>query len=132
MKRLLAVIMIFALTLSLCGCKKTTVRMFVQEYTSGHGIAGQDFSGYREYEVKDIKEGDVIIGGYFGTDFEPAREEDVAESAWIMKIGAITSDGVEVTTREGTLMKSYGVPMELDSLIIMYDGPNYSYVITFK
>lgn len=43
--------------------------MLVKEYRSGFGITGQDFSGYREYEVKNIKEGDVIAGGIIGSVF---------------------------------------------------------------
>ena len=132
MKRLLAVILLFAVTLSLCGCAKTRVKMLVKEYRSGFGISGEDFSGYREYEVKNIKEGDVITGGFFGSDFEIAKDEGAAKNAWVMKIGQITEEGVEVTTRTGTMTRTYGVPMTLDSLSHMDDGPNYSYEIIFK
>ena len=90
MKKLIAVIVLFAMILSLSGCKKTTVKMLVKEYRSGFGIAGQDFSGYREYEVKNIKEGDVIVGGFFGSDFKIAENEQEAENVWIMKIGEIS------------------------------------------
>ena len=70
MRKLTAVILIFAMILSLSGCKKTKVKMLVKEYRSGFGITGQDFSGYREYEVKNIKEGDVIVGGFLGSEFK--------------------------------------------------------------
>ena len=132
MKRLLAVILLFAVILSLCGCSKTSVTMLVKEYRSGFGISGEDFSGYREYEVKNIKEGDVITGGFFGSDFEIAKDKGAAENAWVMRIGEITDEGVEVTTRTGTMTRTYGVPMTLDSLSHMDDGPNYSYEIIFK
>ena len=132
MKRLLAVILLFAVTLSLCGCSKTSVKMHVKEYRTGFGISGEDFSGYREYEVKNIKEGDVITGGFFGSDFEIAKDKGAAENAWVMRIGEITDEGVEVTTRTGTMTRTYGVPMTLDSLSHMDDGPNYSYEIIFK
>lgn len=132
MKRLLAVILLFAVALSFCGCRKTKVKMFVKEYRSGSGIAGQDFSGYREYEVKNIKEGNVIVGGFFGSDLKIAENEQEAENVWIMKIGEIGSDGVLVTTREGTLTRTYGTPMPLDSLSHMADGPNYEYMIIFS
>ena len=69
MKKLIAVIVLFAMILSLSGCQKTKVKMLVKEYRSGFGITGQDFSGYREYEVKNIKEGDVIVGGIIGSVF---------------------------------------------------------------
>ncbi len=132
MKRLLAVILLFAVMLSLCGCSKTRVKMIVKEYRSGFGISGEDFSGYREYEVGNIKEGDVITGGFLGSDFEIAKDKGAAENAWVMMIGEITEEGVEVTTRTGTMTKTYGVPMILDSLSHMDDGPNYSYEIIFK
>lgn len=132
MKRLLAVILLFAVMLSLCGCSKTRVKMIVKEYRSGFGISGEDFSGYREYEVGNIKEGDVITGGFFGSDFEIAKDKGAAENAWVMRIGEITEEGVEVTTRTGTMTRTYGVPMTLDSLSHMDDGPNYSYEIIFK
>ena len=124
MKKLIAVIVLFAMILSLSGCKKTTVKMLVKEYRSGFGIAGQDFSGYREYEVKNIKEGDVIVGGFFGSDFKIAENEQEAENVWIMKIGEISDEGVVVTTRQGTLTRTYGIPMSLESLGPMDDGPN--------
>lgn len=132
MKRLLAVILLFAVMLSSCGCSKTSVTMLVKEYRSGFGISGEDFSGYREYELNDIKEGDVITGGFFGSDFEIAKDKGAAENAWVMRIGEITDEGVEVTTRTGTMTRTYGVPMTLDSLSHMDDGPNYSYEIIFK
>ena len=132
MKRLLAVILLFAVMLSLCGCSKTRVKMIVKEYRSGFGISGEDFSGYREYEVGNIKEGDVITGGFLGSDFEIAKDKGAAENAWVMRIGEITEEGVEVTTRTGTMTRTYGVPMTLDSLSHMDDGPNYSYEIIFK
>jgi hypothetical protein len=132
MKKLFAVIIIFAISLSLCGCSKTRVTMLVKEYRSGFGISGEDFSGYREYEVKNIKEGDVITGGFFGSDFEIAKDKGAAENAWVMKIGEITDEGVEVTTRTGTMTRTYGIPMTLDSLSHMDDGPNYSYEIIFN
>ena len=132
MKKLIAVIVLFAMILSLSGCKKTKVKMLVKEYRSGFGITGQDFSGYREYEVKNIKEGDVITGGFLGSDFEIAKDKGAAENAWVMRIGEITDEGVEVTTRTGTMTRTYGVPMTLDSLSHMDDGPNYSYEIIFK
>lgn len=118
--------------LSLSGCKKTKVKMLVKEYRSGFGITGQDFSGYREYEVKNIKEGDVIVGGIIGSDFEIATDEDVAERLWIMKIGEISDEGVVVTTRQGTLTRTYGIPMSLESLGHMDDGPNYDFMIIFS
>lgn len=132
MKKLIAVIVLFAMILSLSGCKKTTVKMLVKEYRSGFGIAGQDFSGYREYEVKNIKEGDVIVGGFFGSDFKIAENEQEAENVWIMKIGEISDEGVVVTTRQGTLTRTYGIPMSLESLGHMDDGPNYEYMIIFR
>ena len=132
MKRLLAVILLFAVTLSLCGCRKTSVKMLVKEYRTGFGISGEDFSGYREYEVKNIKEGDVITGGFLGSDFEIAKDEGAAKNAWVMKIGQISEEGVEVTTRTGTMTRTYGIPMTLDSLSHMDDGPNYSYEIIFE
>ena len=99
MRKLTAVILIFAMTLSLCGCRKTKVKMLVKEYRSGFGITGQDFSGYREYEVKNIKEGDVIVGGFLGSEFKIAENEREAENVWVMKIGEISDEGVVVTTR---------------------------------
>ena len=132
MKKLIAVIVLFAMILSLSGCQKTKVKMLVKEYRSGFGITGQDFSGYREYEVKNIKEGDVIVGGIIGSDFEIATDEDVAERLWIMKIGEISDEGVVVTTRQGTLTRTYGIPMSLESLGHMDDGPNYDYMIIFS
>ena len=79
MRKLTAVILIFAMTLSLCGCRKTKVKMLVKEYRSGFGITGQDFSGYREYEVKNIKEGDVIEIA-FGTRTVKAKVLSLLES----------------------------------------------------
>lgn len=58
--------------LSLSGCQKTKVKMLVKEYRSGFGITGQNFSEYREYEVKNKKEGDVIVGGIIGSVFVTA------------------------------------------------------------
>jgi len=112
--------------------QKTKVKMLVKEYRSGFGIAGQDFSGYREYEVKNIKEGDVIVGGIIGSDFEIATEEDVAERLWIMKIGEISDEGVVVTTRKGTMLRNFGTPVTFESLFHMDDGPNYDYMIIFS
>ena len=77
MKRLAAVIIIFAMLLPLCGCRKTKVTMKVKEYRTGYGIAGQDYSGYREYDVKNIKEGDVIVGGFWGEDFTVAGDATI-------------------------------------------------------
>ena len=130
MRKLAAVICIFALALPLCGCRKTKVTMKVKEYRSGFGIAGQDLSGYKEYEVKNIKEGDVITGGFGGG--ELAVGEDTGNVAWLMKIGTISEDGVEVTTHDGTLIRSYGIPMSVESLMHMDDGPNYSYTVIFS
>ena len=132
MKRFLAVILLFAVALSFCGCSKTSVKMLVKEYRSGFGISGEDFSGYREYEVKNIKEGDVIVGGFFGSEFKIAENEREAENVWVMKIGEISDEGVVVTTRQGTLTRTYGIPMSLESLGHMDDGPNYSYMIIFS
>ena len=130
MKRLAAVIIIFAMLLPLCGCRKTKVTMKVKEYRTGYGIAGQDYSGYREYDVKNIKEGDVIVGGFWGEDFTVAGDDD--QVAWVMRIGSISNEGVEVTTRDGTLIRSYGTPFSLESPGHMDDGPNYSYMIEFR
>ena len=132
MKRFLAVILLFAVALSFCGCSKTSVKMLVKEYRSGSGISGEDFSGYREYEVKNIKEGDVIVGGFFGSEFKIAENEREAENVWVMKIGEISGEGVVVTTRQGTLTRTYGIPMSLESLGHMDDGPNYSYMVIFS
>ena len=132
MKRFLAVILLFAVALSFCGCSKTSVKMLVKEYRSGFGISGEDFSGYREYEVKNIKEGDVIVGGFFGSEFKIAENEREAENVWVMKIGEISDEGVVVTTRQGTLTRTYGIPMSLESLVHMDDGPNYDYMIIFS
>ena len=132
MRKLTAVILIFAMTLSLCGCRKTKVKMLVKEYRSGFGITGQDFSGYREYEVKNIKEGDVIVGGFLGSEFKIAENEREAENVWVMKIGEISGEGVVVTTRQGTLTRTYGIPMSLESLCHMDDGPTYSYMVIFS
>ena len=129
MKRFLAVILLFAVALSFCGCSKTSVKMLVKEYRSGFGISGEDFSGYREYEVKNIKEGDVIVGGFLGSEFKIAENEREAENVWVMKIGEISGEGVVVTTRQGTLTRTYGIPMSLESLGHMDDGPNYDYMI---
>ena len=131
MKRLLAIIVIFAMTLSLCGCRKTRVKMLVKEYRSGFGLTGQDFSGYREYEVKNIKEGDVIVGGMMGTDFKVADNDKEDKNIWVMKIGVISDEGVEVTTRESTITRTYGIPMALQGSQ-MSDGPCYDYVIIFS
>ena len=132
MKRFLAVILLFDVALSFCGCSKTSVKMLVKEYRSGFGISGEDFSGYREYEVKNIKEGDVIVGGFFGSEFKIAENEREAENVWVMKIGEISGEGVVVTTRQGTLTRTYGIPMSLESLGHMDDGPNYDYMIIFR
>ena len=132
MKRFLAVILLFAVALSFCGCSKTSVKMLVKEYRSGFGISGEDFSGYREYEVKNIKEGDVIVGGFLGSEFKIAENEREAENVWVMKIGEISGEGVVVTTRQGTLTRTYGIPMSLESLGHMNDGPNYDYMIIFR
>ena len=132
MKRLLAVILLFAVALTFCGCSKTSVKMLVKEYRSGFGISGEDFSGYREYEVKNIKEGDVIVGGFFGSEFKIAENEREAENVWVMKIGEISGEGVVVTTRQGTLTRTYGIPMSLESFGHMDDGPNYDYMIIFR
>ena len=132
MKRFLAVILLFAVALSFCGCSKTSVKMLVKEYRSGFGISGEDFSGYREYEVKNIKEGDVIVGGFFGSEFKIAENEREAENVWVMKIDEISGEGVVVTTRQGTLTRTYGIPMSLESLGHMDDGPNYSYMVIFS
>lgn len=132
MKRFLAVILLFAVALSFCGCSKTSVKMLVKEYRSGFGISGEDFSGYREYEVKNIKEGDVIVGGFFGSEFKIAENEREAENVWVMKIDEISGEGVVVTTRQGTLTRTYGIPMSIESLGHMDDGPNYDYVILFR
>lgn len=132
MKRFLAVILLFVVALSFCGCSKTSVKMLVKEYRSGFGISGEDFSGYREYEVKNIKEGDVIVGGFFGSEFKIAENEREAENVWVMKIGEISGEGVVVTTRQGTLTRTYGIPMSLESLGHMDDGPDYDYMIIFS
>ncbi len=132
MKRFLAVILLFAVALTFCGCSKTSVKMLVKEYRSGFGISGEDFSGYREYEVKNIKEGDVIVGGFLGSEFKIAENEREAENVWVMKIGEISGEGVVVTTRQGTLTRTYGIPMSLESLGHMDDGPNYDYMIIFR
>lgn len=132
MKRFLAVILLFTVALSFCGCSKTSVKMLVKEYRSGFGISGEDFSGYREYEVKNIKEGDVIVGGFFGSEFKIADNEREAENVWVMKIGEISGEGVVVTTRQGTLTRTYGIPMSLESFGHMDDGPNYDYMIIFR
>ena len=131
MKRLMAAILLIAMALSLCGCRKTKIKMLVKEYRSGFGIAGQDFSGYREYEVKNIKEGDVIVGGIMGSDFKIAEDEKTAKNALVMKIGVISDEGVEVTTRESTITRTYGIPMALQGSQ-MCDGPCYDYMITFE
>ena len=132
MKRFLAVILLFAVALSFCGCSKTSVKMLVKEYRSGFGISGEDFSGYREYEVKNIKEGDVIVGGFLGSEFKIAENEREAENVWVMKIGEISGEGVVVTTRQGTLTRTYGIPMSIESLGHLDDGPNYDYMIIFR
>ncbi|MBR4914294.1 MAG: hypothetical protein IKZ42_03345 [Clostridiales bacterium] len=131
MRKLTAAILLFAMVLSSCGCGKTKVKMLVKEYRSGHGIAGQDYSGYREYEIRNLKEGDAIVGGYAGSELRLAENKQGAENGWVIKIGAISNDGVVVTTRDGTMTRTYGIPMSFDSPGHMVDGPNYSYMITF-
>lgn len=127
MKRLMAVILLFAMALSLCGCKNR-VTMEVQAFTSGHGIAGQDFSGYEEYKVSNIKEGDVIVGGILGSKFSVA--DDVPKNGGTMMIYEIDEEGVTIILNNDKRKVSYGVPFSLDGGY-MYDGPNTSYLITF-
>lgn len=60
------------------------------------------------------------------------KNEREAENVWVMKIGEISGEGVVVTTRQGTLTRTYGIPMSIESLGHMDDGPNYDYVIIFR
>ena len=60
-----------------------------------------------------------------------ADDEKTAKNAWVMKIGAISDEGVEVTTRENTITRTYGIPMALQGSQ-MCDGPCYDYMIIFK
>ena len=57
MKRIIAAILVLAMALSLCGCKKSTNMKLLAHY-GGYGIAGQDLgSGSYEIEIKNLKEG---------------------------------------------------------------------------
>ena len=131
MKKLLAVIIIFAMSLSLCGCKKTKVTMKVQEYRSGFGIAGQDFTGYKEYEIKNIKEGDAIRGNSLAGELTVVKGDE-AKGAWLIKIDSISEEEVVLTTPGGTVRRSYGIPLTIEPLSHMDDGPNYSYIVVFN
>ena len=133
MRKLVAAIMLLVMVLSLCGCQKTGVTMTVKEYRTGHGIAGQDFSGYKEYKVKNIKEGDYIVGGIFGSELHIAEDEKEYKNFWFLKIDAVSENGVAITTYDGTsYTRSYKVPLAVDSPTQMSDGPNYSYELLFR
>ena len=128
MKKIIALFLSLAMLISMCSCKHGITAKVVA-VSSGYGIAGQSFAGRKEYEIKYIKEGDLLIE-YWGEISNEIRSEN-AKNAWVMKIGKISSDGVEVTTRNASFIMSYGVESSVNSLWYGSDMPEYHYFITF-
>ena len=127
----LSIICVGLMIAALCVSIGTGVTLSVKETTSGFGITGQDFSGYREHKIKNIKEGDVIVGGYIGFyGLRIAMNEREAEKMWFLKINAIDKNGVTVTTYEGTDTIPYGTPMKINAITQVFDGPNCSYELS--
>lgn len=129
MRRSIAVFLVLVMVLSLCACqKKTTLKICVT--SSGFGIAGDDFSGYEEYEIKDIKAGDCVyeyMGGELSTE---CRSKDITDD-WLFKIESISKDGVTIVTHKDTQTLDFGATKFFASEFVAFDMPNYSYTISF-
>lgn len=128
MRKILSLILSLVMLISMCSCKRSITAKVVV-ISSGYGIAGQSFAGRKEYDLKNIKEGDIIIE-YFGEISNEIRSE-YAKDSWVMKIDRISDDGVEVTTRERSFTMSYGIEHHISSLWYGNDMPEYNYFISF-
>ena len=131
MRKIIATILILSMALALCGCKKkTTMKVYVQ--ISGYGIAGDDFSGSKEYDIEDIKEGDIIYEYYGDCLSKECRSQTAAEGNWTIKILEISDEGVKIETRGGSRTWAYGTKITIDSLYYVCDMPDYDYTISFE
>ena len=128
MRKILSLILSLVMLLSMCSCNRSVTAKVVV-ISSGYGIAGQSFAGRKEYDIKHIKEGDLLIE-YWGEISNEIRSE-TAKNGWVMKIDKISGDGVEVTARENSFTMSYGIEHHVDSLWYGNDMPEYDYFITF-
>ena len=149
MKKLASSLLILATVMSLCACGGTgrtkdekTVTMNVRAHYSGWGVAGNFLgSGVIEYEVTDLKEGDVILEG-FGGEFHIA-DEKYDDEYYSFKIGSIRDDAVTVFAGNGDYSLGfdrgengfdfvYGDEKYFNSSYYMADGINYTFDISFS
>jgi hypothetical protein len=126
MKRIIAAILVLAMALSLCGCKKSTNMKLLAHY-GGYGIAGQDLgSGSYEIEIKNLKEGDYIYELEQGELTKKCDPEN-QKTRWILKIDSIDDEYVKFTARQ-TFRTSYD-EMGINSPTYVADGINYYYTV---
>ena len=126
MKRIIEAILMLAMVLSLCGCKRGTT-MTIRVHYGGYGVAGQDLgSGSYEVEIKNLKEGDYIYEtepGKLSKKCDPKYQKD----SWIIKINSIDDEYVKFTARNH-FRTSYQ-EMAIDTNCYIADGTNYYYTV---
>jgi hypothetical protein len=127
MKRILALILILAMVLPLCGCKENTTSITICVHYGGYSISGEDLgSGSYNLLFKGLKEGDRIYEIEPGKLTERCRNEEMLER-WILKIDSIDGEYVKFTARQ-TFKTSYD-EMAIPSYYQIDDGTNYYYTV---
>lgn len=146
MKKLLSFLLVFVLVLSFCACsKKKAVTMVAEIYSSGYGIAGDDFNGRSEDRIKNVHEGDCFFMS--GNTITKVEDKEMIEQGnWDLKIESIEDDKVEitvvewdrdedqneVTTGKKTVRLDYGQKESIAPNLIVNDMPRFSYCFKFE
>ena len=141
MKKLLSILLIFALALSLFACSKkpadegtkTRIKMKVHVTYGGCGVTGKDLGhGTYDYVVKDVREGDIFQEEYGNKEFKRLTLKSKDRSAdYIIEVVDISEDSIKITSHQSELDLSFDQEQHVPSGIVVYDGTNYDYTVTF-
>ena len=141
MKKLLSILLIFALALSLFACSKkptaegtrTRIKMKVHVTYGGCGITGKDLGhGTYDYVVKDVREGDIFEEEFNRREFKRLTEKSRDNSAdYIIEILSVSDDSIKIAVHQTELDLNFDQEQHVPSGIVVYDGTNYDYTVTF-
>ncbi|MBO7449722.1 MAG: hypothetical protein J6U54_05075 [Clostridiales bacterium] len=141
MKKLLSILLIFALTFSFFACSKkpaaegtrTRIKMKVHVTYGGFGVTGKDLGhGTCDYVVRDVREGDIFQEEYGNKEFKRLTLKSKDDSAdYIIEVVDISEDSIKITSHQSDLDLSFDQEQHISSGIVVYDGTNYDYTVTF-
>lgn len=113
-----------------CGQSKSCTMDMEIDY-SGSDEYGNFIGHDPEYATFIVKEGDEFYEDYGSWDINPAknsRDEDMKQ----ITILKIKSDSVDIKLGKDKISLAYGESYNIPSALMVLDGANYSYKITFK